>query len=221
MSDDRISEEQRIALMMVAMEDLHRATDGILAQMEAAAGVARTASAEIKLAAKGLLSAVDVTMTQAVEDSMKRSFAEIAEPASSALNKAVKPVMEQFSGLEQRTRGLAKAAQETMRWFSFKWMALIAAGFVGMCGLAWVSVWWQRYQVNVLTVQKAALEADIAEMQSNAAELAKKGGRVRTRTCGERLCIVASANQGEGTPALKTKWIDTKTSEPLVIPAGY
>jgi hypothetical protein len=117
---------------------------------------------------------------------------------------------------------LEKTAQNAMTWFSIKWMVLIAAGFAGMCGLAWASVAYQRTQVSELTEQKTALEADIAEMKITAAELAtKKNGRLRTTTCGGRLCIVASADQGKDAPALNTKWRDPKTLEPLVIAAGY
>jgi hypothetical protein len=160
-------------------------------------------------------------MAQAVEASMKRAFADIAAPARGALEEAVKPVIEQFSGLEHRTRGLQKAAERAMQWFSYKWMALIAAGFVGICAVAWGSVLWQRYQVNVLTVQRAALEADIAEMQINQAALAKKGARIKFADCGGRVCIVANKNQGEGASDWHAFWSNTQTGQPLVIPQGY
>jgi hypothetical protein len=50
--------------------------------------------------------------------------------------------------------------------------------------MAWASVWWQRTQVTELTAQKAALDADIAEMQVNAA--ARPGGRHGARDVTKR-----------------------------------
>jgi hypothetical protein len=69
-----------------------------------------------------------------------------------------------------------------MTWLSVKWIALTAAGFVGMSAMAWASVGWQRHAVNELTEQETGLEADIAEMQVNASTLAKKGARSRSTT---------------------------------------
>jgi hypothetical protein len=48
--------------------------------------------------------AVNLATTQAVEASMKGAFAEIAAPARTALEQAVKPVIEQFLGLAKRTQ---------------------------------------------------------------------------------------------------------------------
>jgi hypothetical protein len=221
MSNGPSAEERKIAVLVAAMQDMHGEIEEMLKKMQAASRAANAASAEVRQAGTAVVPAVTHATAQAVEASMQRAFVDIAAPARDALDQAVKPVIERFAGLEQRAVRLEKTAQKAMTWFSYKWMALVAAGFAGMCAVAWGSVAYQRTEVTELTVQKAALEADIAEMQSNAAELAKKGGRVRTRTCGGRLCIVASANQGDDVPALKTKWIDTKTSEPLVIVAGY
>jgi hypothetical protein len=47
-----------------------------------------------------------------------------------------------------------------------------------------------------LTEQRTAIEADIAEMQVNAAAFVKKGARIKPTTCGGRLCVAVSTDQG-------------------------
>lgn len=215
------SDERKVAVMLIAMQDMRAEMEGMLKALQAGVRATDAASVEVARAGAAVVPAVTKATSTAVAASMKLAFADVVAPAKTALEQALQPVLERFAGLEQRAVRLEKTAQNAMRWFSTKWIALTAAGFAGMCGLAWVSVEWQRHELTVLTEQKVALAADIAEMQSKVGELTKKGGRVRTNTCGGRFCIVASADQGEGAPALNTKWIDPKTSEPLVIPAGY
>lgn len=216
------AEERKVAVMLIAMQDMHGEIEAMLQKMQAASRATSAASSEVRQAGAAVVSAVTQATAQAVEASMQRAFVDIAAPARTALEAAVKPVIDRFSQFEQRTLQMEARARKAMTWFSTKWIALTAAGFIGMSAMAWGAVWWQRTEVNELTAQKTALEADIAEMKITAAELAtKKNGRLRTTTCGGRLCIVASADQGKDAPALNTKWRDPKTLEPLVIAAGY
>lgn len=222
MSNGPSAEERKIAVLVAAMQDMHGEIAAMLEKMLAAARAANAASAGIVEASATMIPIMTEATAEAVDTSLQRAFVDIAEPARKALEAAMKPVIDGFSQFEQRTRQMEITARRAMSWFSVKWIALAAAGFVGLSAMAWASVWWQRTQVTELTAQKTALEADIAEMKITAAELAtKKNGRLRTTTCGGRLCIVASADQGKDAPALNTKWRDPKTLEPLVIAAGY
>ena len=153
MSNGANTDERKVALMLMAMEDLHAEAKGILAQMQAAVSEASAASREVKQAGAAVVPAVNQAASNAVTGSMKRAFADIAGPASSALDEAVKPVMEKFSRLAQLAFEMEKTAQHALRWFSYKWIALIAAAFVGIGAMAWASVWWQRNQVSELTEQ--------------------------------------------------------------------
>jgi len=220
MSNGANTDERKVALMLMAMEDLHAEAKGILAQMQAAVSEASAASREVKQAGAAVVPAVNQAASNAVAGSMKRAFADIAGPASSALDEAVKPVMEKLSRLAQLAFEMEKTAQHALRWFSYKWIALIAAAFVGIGAMAWASVWWQRNQVSELTEQKTALEADIAQMQINAEALAKKGARIKITDCGGRLCIVASKNQTGSFSDWHGLWND-KTGQTMVIPNGY
>ena len=220
MSNGPSAEERKIAVLVAAMQDMHGEIEAMLQKMQAASRAVNAASSEVRQAGAAVVPAVTQATTQAVEASMQSAFVDIAAPARKALEAAVKPVTEQFLGLAQRILQLEAIARRTMTWFSAKWIALTAAGFVGMSAMAWASVWWQRNAVTELTAQKTALKADIAEMQVNAAAIAKKGGRIKITDCGGRLCIVASKNQTGSFSDWHGLWND-KTGQTMVIPNGY
>ena len=88
--------------------------------------------------------------------------------------------------------------------------------------IAYTSLAWQLHQVSSLHEEKAALQADIAQMQSSVAALERKGGRIVLSTCGGRLCIEASSNQGQGAEQWKgANWSNKENGVQLVIPRGY
>jgi hypothetical protein len=214
------AEERKVAVMLIAMQDMHGEIEAMLQKMQAASRATSAASSEVRQAGAAVVPAVTQATAQAVEASMQRAFVDIAAPARTALEAAVKPVIDRFSQFEQRTLQMEARARKAMTWFSTKWIALTAAGFVGMTAMAWGAVWWQRNAVTELTAQKTALEADIAEMQVNAAALAKKGARIKITDCGGRLCIVASKNQTGSFSDWHGLWND-KTGQTMVIPNGY
>jgi hypothetical protein len=76
-----------------------------------------------------------------------------------------------------------------------------------------------------LAEQKSALQEEVAKLQTQADELAKKGARIKLTQCGadKRLCIEAASNQGpaEGQAKWQAPWINPKTGQQLVIPRGY
>ena len=221
MSNGPSAEERKIAVLVAAMQDMHGEIAAMLEKMLAAARAANAASAGIVEASATMIPIMTEATAEAVDTSLQRAFVDIAEPARKALEAAMKPVIDGFSQFEQRTRQMEITARRAMSWFSVKWIALAAAGFVGLSAMAWASVWWQRNAVNELTAQKTALEADIAEMQVNAAALAKKGGHIKITDCGGRLCIVASKNQTGTFSEWHGLWNDAKTGQTMVIPNGY
>ena len=97
-----------------------------------------------------------------------------------------------------------------------------AGGLVGVCLVAYASLAWQLHQVSSLREEKAALQADVAQMQASVAALERKGGRIVLSTCGGRLCIEASSNQGQGAEQWKgANWSNKENGVQLVIPRGY
>jgi cell division protein FtsB len=70
-----------------------------------------------------------------------------------------------------------------------------------------------------------ALRSEKAELEANIADLHKRGAKIKINTCGGRICIEASTNQGKdtvGNPAPMGSWLTTDGRKvPLVIPRGY
>jgi hypothetical protein len=133
---------------------------------------------------------------------------------------AGRAVQEAFQGLQkdiERVRG-------AMKWFTYRWIVIVCLSLLGLGALAvcliWASLTWQRHEVLQLTEQKTAIAADIAEMQLTEAALAKKGARIRSTTCGGRLCVAVSPDQGPVPVDWTSAW-HAADGTPLVIPKGY
>lgn len=129
-------------------------------------------------------------------------------------------VQDAFKGLQkdiERARG-------AMKWFSYRWIVIAALTLAILSalgfGLLWASLTWQRHELTELTEQRTAIEADIAEMKVTQAALAKKGARFKTATCGGRLCVAVSTDQGQASVDWTGAWHGAD-GVPLVIPKGY
>jgi hypothetical protein len=97
-----------------------------------------------------------------------------------------------------------------------------AGGIAAVLLVGWLAVWWERHEIDSLSEQKIELQNDVAELQASVAVLEKKGGRIKLRGCGGRLCIESNSDQGEGAEKLAaSNWSDEETGVSLVIPKGY
>jgi predicted nucleic acid-binding Zn-ribbon protein len=80
-------------------------------------------------------------------------------------------------------------------------------------------------QIADLRLEKVQLRIEKAELEASIADLHKRGAKIKINTCGDRLCIEASTNQGNdaaGNPAPMGSWLTTDGRKvPLVIPRGY
>ena len=153
---------------------------------------------------------------------MKQSLAGASDAAAKALGEAAKPVIGSLSGVVQAAHEAEGSMRNAGAWFAWKWVAVAAGGLAGVCLVAYAALAWQLHQVSSLSDEKAELAADVAQMQANVSALEKKGGRIVMTTCGGRLCIEASSNQGAGAEQWKGgNWSNKETSVQLVIPRGY
>ena len=175
---------------------------------------------QVQMQIAALLDAADVEHARVREAiiELQATGGALREEVKIAASAAVK---EAFAGLQ----GDIERARGAMKWFSYRWVFIMTATLAAfiVLGFAWVwgSLEWQRHQVTALIEQKAALTADIAEMQVNAAALAKQGARIKIADCGGKLCIVASKHQTDEATDWHGIWNDAKTGKTFVIPNGY
>jgi hypothetical protein len=229
------SQQQLFGLMAVAEEHqkaVKAAIDGLTAERaalakeraaltQAAASVAGVAG-DVRKAAAEAVPAMQKAAGEAVGASVRQSLAGASEAAAKALGEAAKPVINSLSGVVQAASDAEGSLKNAGQWFAWKWVAVAGGGLVGVCLVAYVALAWQLQQVKSLSEEKAELVADVAQLQANVSALAKKGGRIVMTTCGGRLCIEASSNQGAGAEQWKGgTWSSKESGVQLVIPKGY
>ena len=218
-----IAQDQQKAVQ-TALEGL--ATERAALARERAALAQATASVagvagEVRQAAAEAVPAMQRAAEEAVSASVKQSLASASEAAAGALAEAAKPVMGSLSGVVQAAHDAEGSMRRAGAWFAWKWVAVAAGGMVGVCLLAYMSLAWQLLQVRSLGNEKTALAADVVQLQANVAALEKRGGRIVLSTCGKRLCIEASSNQGKGAEKWKGVWENKESGITFVIPRGY
>jgi len=229
------TQQQLFGLMTIAEEQqkaVKAAIDGLTAERtelakeraaltQAVAKVAGVAG-DVKRAAANAVPAMERAAGEAVGTSVRQSLAGASQTAANALGEAAKPVIRSLSGVVQAAQDAEGSMRSAGAWFAWKWVAVAAGGLIGVCLVAYASLAWQLHQVSILRDDRAALAADVAQMQANVSALEKKGGRIVMTTCGGRLCIEASSNQGAGAEQWKGgNWSTKQTNVQLVIPRGY
>jgi hypothetical protein len=91
--------------------------------------------------------------------------------------------------------------------FGWKWATVAggaaSGGIVAVLFAGRMSVWWERHQVEQLAEQRAALLGEIAQLQAQAEDWTKQGGRAKLEKCGERerLCVCVDKTVGFGKEA--------------------
>jgi len=203
--------------------DDHDKLGAMFAVMEEQQAAVQSAIAGLTLERKAMAAAIDIlknttgTLQKATGDAAARavgeSIGEAPKTAVAALNRA--------------TVALDDAADKVRNagaWLTFKAAATVAG--VGLVMVLAVYVLGrfmlpseaERQEVQRLRVEKAELEANIED-------LTKRGGKIKFNTCGGRLCIEASSNQGKdpsGNSAMMGSWRTTDGRDvALVIPRGY
>jgi hypothetical protein len=179
------------------------------------------AAGEVRSAAVQSVPAMQRAVGEAVGASVRQSLAGASEAATQALAEAAKPVIGSLSSVVQAAHDAEGSMRRAGAWFAWKWVALAAGGLVGVCLVAYAALGWQLLRIQSLGDEKAALAADVVQLQANVAAMEKRGGRIVLSTCGGRLCIEASSNQGKGAEKWKGHWSSKENGVTFVIPRGY
>jgi hypothetical protein len=183
-------------------------------------------------AAPALQKAAEDAVGAAVDMAIKRALENASGAATAVIDTAAKPMLDQLSGMAAQAQQAEQQLNKATASFGWKWAALaggaLALTLATFMLVAWMSIWLQRFQVTELAEQKTRLQAEVAQLQTQVAVLAKKGARIKLATCGGRLCIEASSDQGKGEAKGRSNghqwsgpWKDKENGVALVIPNGY
>lgn len=203
--------------------DDHDKLGAMFAVMEEQQAAVQSAIAGLAQERKAMAAAIDA---------MKNTSGIIQKAAGGAAARAVMESIGQApktatTALNQAAGALHEATEQVRSagaWLTFKVAASVAgAGLVMVLAMYVLGRFMlpsdaDRQELEQLRVEKAELEANIADLN-------KRGAKIKLNTCGNRLCIEASSNQGKdaaGNPAPMGSWetVDGRKVA-LVIPRGY
>lgn len=194
--------EQQLFGMMTVLQDQQKAVqaaiDGLAAE-RAATAKERAFMAQVLVAVKDAASGVRKAAGDAVEASVTQSLVGASDAAAAALSEAAKPVIGRLADVVRAAGSAEGKLNGAVAAFGWKWAMVAggaaAGGILTVLLVAWISVGWQRHQVETLS-------EEVAQLKATAADLAKRGGRADFTMCGEkkRPCVRVdnSQNYGEG-----------------------
>lgn len=194
--------EQQLFQMMTVLEDQQKAVQAAiqgLAAERAAVAKERASMAQVLAAVNNAAQGVRMAAGEAVASSVAESLSGASKAAAEALGEAAKPVIDRLSGVVKAASNAEGRLNGAVAAFGWKWAMVAggaaAGGILTVLLAAWISVGWQRHQVETLS-------EEVAELKATAADLAKRGGRATINVCGDkkRLCVRVdnSQNFGEG-----------------------
>lgn len=199
--------EQQLFGMMAVLEEQQKAVkaaiDGLAAERTATAKE-RAFMAQVLVAVKDAAGGVRKAVGDAAAASVTESLAGASEAAAGALGETSKPVVERLERVAKAVIGAESRLNGAVAAFGWRW-AMVAGGaaagaILTVLLVAWISVGWQRHQVETLS-------EEVAQLKATATDLAKRGGRADFTVCGEkkRPCVRVETGQsyGEGYYVLK------------------
>jgi hypothetical protein len=126
--------------------------------------------------------------------------------------------MAHWSAMTQEARAADTRLRRAVAWFLWRWAALLGvlgAGVIGSIVLAANTlVWWERFQIDSLSEQRAALIEEVNRLQATAKTWRQKAGRANLNDCGGRLCVEVDETAGRWT-------VKDDPSRPLAVIKGY
>lgn len=197
---------------MGPQEQLFGLIEAAEAQQRAAAAAVDEMRQERKVLAATLhaIRHTSETLQKAVGEAAGHAVAESIGEAPKAAARAVNQAVGTLEDAAAKVRAAGA-------WVSVKTAAAVAlVGVLTLLVFVGIGRWWISRDLQEIR----DLQAQKIELQAAVDDLARRGGRAKLSTCGGRLCIEASTNQGEGYDSWSSPW-KSNTGTNLVILRGY
>ena len=136
---------------------------------------------------------------QALEKTPEALTAAVANAATTGVANGAATVQAAASGMVSAAQAVQAELQRMLTWWT-AWTAGISAIIViAAVGLVWGQTAWARHQLDDLQSQKAAVQADVLQLQAQQTDLERRGRRLIWHTCGRDPCLeVSPAIRGPG-----------------------
>jgi hypothetical protein len=210
--------KEMLGVLLHMVETQQKAIDGLIGDLKGEVAVLKTAAGAVQNGAKKVttsaqavdsavgrvLPALQIAAAEGAKTGVAESMKGAAETAITAVDKASQPMLEQLTGVVQAASAVEGKLRKAAAWFPWQWMvwaaATTGAAMLVLWTLASVYVWWQRSDIEALAAERQALRAEVLQLQTNAEEWARKGGRAKLEKCGEqgRLCVRVDTKQSYG-----------------------
>ena len=191
------TEDRLYGLMEIAERQqaaVQAALDGLAAE-RAALGREREALArgvrDLQLGTQG-----------AVRSAVTDSLAGAATEGVAAVEAATKPLLGRLAGVTAEAGQAEAALRQVVLWASWRLLGWVMAGVAGLVLLGWLAstlvLWWDTGTIAAAQVEKAQLQAQVAELQANYDGWVKAGMLEKVTRCnpGNRPCV--RVNEGAG-----------------------
>jgi len=146
--------------------------------VKAAAGSVSNVAATIRQAATDSIPAIQKAAGAAVSTSVAESLDGASDAAVEAIRKAAGPLLGQIGTATTKAQNAAGDLESAAQWYSWKAGGFFAAGMAGLMGVAYMIftslVWWQGSKLDDLRKEKAAIQAEVVDLQASA-DLLKRG----------------------------------------------
>jgi hypothetical protein len=143
----------------------------------------------------------------AAEQGVRTSLAGAATEGVAAVQAATRPLLGRLADMTEQAGQAEVALRRVVLWASWRLLGWVMAGVAGLVLLGWLAstlvLWWDHGTIATAQVQKAQLQAQVAELQANYDTWVKAGMLGKIIRCpGNRPCLRvdegAGAFQSEG-----------------------
>jgi hypothetical protein len=178
---DQLVEDQLSGLLVHA-EEQQKVVDGALAGLKAESEHLARTRAALEALPDNLVSAIKAGAVEAVQS-------------------AAQGAGQSFDGLRASAEQTDAVLAGSVARFRKEWAWTIAGFGAGLCLLVFavgcgISLW-ERHEIDRLTKQKEALEADVLALRATEKDFEHRGRRLIWNSCGGELCfLVSKRDQG-------------------------
>ena len=138
----------------------------------------------------------------AVRSAVTDSLAGAATEGVAAVQAATKPLLGRLAGVTAEAGQAEAALRQVVLWASWRLLGWVMAGVAGLVLLGWLAstlvLWWDNGAITEARMQKAQLQAEVAEMQANHDGWVKAGMLGKLERCGPKARLCIRVDEGAG-----------------------